>query len=169
MLDENLTSGFKINLTHASRQRIDMQIPDALREAFRAACLASCYFGGGLIKVRNWAPGLTLRVTLGEGPWLADLPNLDDAVYRLEIVADTFDQIWNMVDYDIRAWLSSPRQPPVHAVTGLGNTTVCWSERTACVEAPAMTWDACWPGLSPPQEDEWLRKILPPHDYRGYA
>lgn len=147
MRDENLKSCFAITLQHSSRQSLDMGVPDALRESFRAACLASCYFGGGVIKVRNWAPGLTLRVALGEGAWLADLPDPDDVVRRLNVAADTFDQCWAVVDYDIRAWLSNPRQPPVHAIKGLGNTTVCWSNRTTCIEVPAMTWDACWPGM----------------------
>lgn len=166
MLDENLKSCFGITLEHASRQNLHMGVPDALRESFRAACLASCYFGGGLIKVCNWAPGLTLRVALGEGPWLADLPNPEDAVRRLNVAADTFDQIWNTVDYDIRTWLSNPRQRPVHSVNGLGSTTVCWSERSVCVESPAMTWDACWPGMSPRQGNDWARNQLAPHDFR---
>jgi hypothetical protein len=150
MLAMNVATNLDIHMQYGSRQLVSMRRPDALKDLFRAACLASCYFGGGLIKVNDWAPGLTLRVAMFDGPWLTDLPHPDDAVQTLNKVADLFNRNWMAADYDIRTWLSNPRQPPAHHVSNFGQTTVCWSDRVIRAELPAMILDACWPGLRHP-------------------
>ncbi len=140
-------SGASISLQPFSRQLLAMRSPDALRDSFRLACLASDYFGGSLVVVNNWLPALTLRVALGKGDWLCDLPHQEDAVRALDEVAASFDAYWDEVMHDIRAWLENPRQPAVHRVGSLGQTTVCWTDRVVRVERAILVIDAVWSGL----------------------
>ncbi|RUP35398.1 MAG: hypothetical protein EKK45_01235 [Curvibacter sp.] len=140
-----------IRLQPFSRHVVDMRNPDALREAFRLACLASGYFGGNLVVVNNWLPALTLRVALGAGVWLCDLPNPLGAVRALDEIASSFDACWHEVEHGIQSWLSSPRQPAIHHVCVLGQTTVCWTDRVIRVERPVLTLDAGWAGLPSPR------------------
>ncbi|MGQ0597121.1 hypothetical protein [Aquabacterium sp.] len=140
-------SGASVSLQPFSRQVLEMRSPDALRDVFRLACLVSDYFGGSLVVVNNWLPALTLRVTLGKGDWLCDLPNQEDAVRALDEVAASFDWCWGEVMHDIRAWLESPLQPAIHRVSSLGQTTVCWTDRVVRVERAIMVLDAAWSGL----------------------
>lgn len=145
--------GAAIKLQPFSRQWVDMRSPDAPLETFRLACLASCYFGGNLVVVHNWLPSLTLRVALGAGDWLADLPAPESAVRVLDDVAASFDACWHEVDHDIRAWLDNPQQSAVHRVRSLGNTTICWTDRVMRVERPILELDAGWGQL--PQLGQW--------------
>lgn len=161
MISKISAINLQYGVQYGASLRIDMGMLNAPRESFHAACLASCYFGGGLIKVRDWLPGLTLRVALGEGPWLSDLPDIDDVIQRLNRVSMAFNHAWDVVDYDIRTWLRSPRQSSVHHIVGFGKTSVCRTEGVHCLESPAMTWYACWPGM-PEQHPEKNAG----HDYR---
>lgn len=141
------TLGSHVELIHGSRQTLDMRGEFALQQSFHLACLTSRYFGGGLVKIGDWMPGLTLRVNWAEGTWLSDLPSSAQVIQELNLVTQLIESRWLEIEHDLRAWHSGPRQKPIHWVDLPGEITVSWTHRVARIESPAVDFTAHWPGL----------------------
>ncbi len=141
------TLGSCVELVHGTSQTLEMRGELALSQSFNLACMASRYFGGGLVRVTDWMPGLTLRVQWPESTWLCDLTSPAPVIQELNVVAQLINHQWPAIEHDLHAWLFGPSQKPMHLIDLPGQITVSWTHRVARVESPAVNFAARWPGL----------------------
>ena len=80
------TLGSCVELVHGTSQTLEMRGELALSQSFSLAGMVSRYFGGGLVRMTDWMPGLTLRVQWPESTWLCDLTSPAPVIQELNVV-----------------------------------------------------------------------------------